>query len=386
MRLASLLPCGLAALALAAEPLRGIPEDVLVAVRVSYDTAAKSKLHPAMKAMQRRMEAAAERLNPGQVQAGKDLQAKLGATEDGAHHLDLGVRITPGAGAPELAFFGAMRLEMSKAKFDAFAKEQGASPVAVGGASGWDLASLFGALQKLSGAPEQIPLEAILQTPHAVMMPADGVILVAPVAELGKTLDRWNGKAASLALPAATEAGAAATPLCHTTVHADVAKMATLDDTESDTPPGAPAEPFAGGMTRAGLHLGEDAKDLRLLVGATFGTEAQAKLAADQVRAFLPIGAMATMPADEDDEDTRFMKAEAAALLGSVKVEQQGTELRLLASHDLDRCKALLGKFEKQVLATLEAAAPGPALPPPADAPAVAPKVEADKKTDQKGR
>ncbi len=384
MRLTSLLPCGLTALALAAEPLRGIPEDVLVGVRISYDTAAKSQLHPAMKAMQRRLEAAAEKLNPGQIQAGKDLQAKLGTTEDGAHHLDLGVRITPGTDAPDLAFFGAMRLEMSKAKFDAFAKEQGASPVAVGGASGWDLASLFGALQKLSGAPEQIPLEAILQTPHAVMMPADGVILVAPVAELGKTLDRWNGKARSLTLPAGTEAGAAATPLCHTTVHADVAKMAALDNEAPE--PGAPAEPFAGGMTRAALHLGEDAKDVRLLAGATFGSEAQAKLAADQVRAFLPIGAMATMPADEDDEDTRFMKAEAAALLGSVKVEQQGAELRLLASHGVERCKAILGKLEKQVLATLEAAAPGPALPPPADAPAIAPKVEADKKTDQKGR
>ena len=384
MRLASLLPCGLAALALAAEPLRGIPDDVLVGVRISYDTAAKSKLHPAMKAMQRRMEAAAERLNPGQVQAGKELQARLGAAEDGAHHLDLGVRVTAGAAGPDIAFFGAMRLEMSKAKFDAFAKQQGAASVAAEGASGWDLASLFGALQKVSGAPEQIPLESILQSPHAVMMPADGVLLVAPVAELGKTLDRWNGKTASLALPAGTEAGAAATPLCHTTVHANVAKMAALDTEAAEA--GAPAEPFAGGMTRAALHLGEDATDVRLLAGASFATEAQAKLAADQVRAFLPIGAMATMPADEDDEDTRFLKAEAAALLGSVKVEQQGAELRLLANHGVERCKALLGKLEKQVLATLEAAAPGPALPPPAGAPAVDSKAEADKKTDQKGR
>lgn len=384
MRLASLLPCGLAALALAAEPLRGIPDDVLVGVRISYDTAAKSKVQPAMKAMQRRLEAAAERLNPGQVQAGKDLQASLGAAEDGAHHLDLGVRVTAGAAGPDIAFFGAMRLEMSKAKFDAFAKQQGAASVAADGAAGWDLASLLGALQKVSGAPEQIPLEAILQSPHAVMMPADGVLLVAPVAELGKTLGRWNGKAASLALPATTEAGAAATPLCHTTVHADVAKMAALDTEAAEA--GAPAEPFAGGMTRAALHLGEDATDVRLLAGATFATEAQAKLAADQVRAFLPIGAMATMPADEDDEDTRFLKAEAAALLGSVMVNQQGAELQLVAKHGVERCKAILGKLEKQVLATLEAAAPGPAIPPPAGAPAVAPKPEADKKTDQKGR
>ena len=90
------------------------------------------------------------------------------------------------------------------------------------------------------------------------------------------------------------------------------------------------------------------------------------------------------MPASPGGE--RRVEAEAAALLGSVKVEQQGAELRLLANHGVERCKALLGKLEKQVLATLEAAAPGPALPPPAGAPAVDSKAEADKKTDQKGR
>lgn len=384
MRLASLLPCGLAALALAAEPLRGIPEDVLVGVRISYDTAAKSKLHPAMTAMQGRLAEAGERLNPGQAKAGKELQAKLGLRDDAMRHLDLGVRVTGGTAGPDLAFFGAMRLDMDKAKFDAFAKERGASAVAADGASGWELASLLGALQQATGAPEQIPLGALLQAPHAVMMPADGVLLVAPVAELGKTLERWNGKAASLSLPASTEAGAAATPLCHTTVHADIAKMAALDTETAE--PGAPAEPFAGGMTLGALNIGEDAKNLRILLAATFGTEGQAKLAADQVRAFLPVGAMAAMPADEDDEDTRFLKGEAAAFVAGIQVEQKGAELRILASHGLERCQAILGKLEKQILATLEAAAPGPALPPPAGAPAVSPKVEPGKKTDQKGR
>ena len=383
MRLTSLLPCGLAALALAAEPLRGLPEDVVVGARISYDTAAKSRLHPAMRAMQQRLAEAAERLNPGQAQAGKDLQAKLGLKDDGMRHLDLGVRVAANETGPDLAFFAAVRLDMGKAKFDAFAKERGASPVAVQGASGWDLASLVGVLQQAAGAPDQLPLASLLQTPHAVMMPADGVLLVAPVAELGKTLERWNGKAPSLALPAAAEAAAASVPLCHTTVHADVARMAALDTAAPE--PGVPAEPFAGGMTRGGLHLGEDASDLRVLLTAAFANEAQAKLAAEQVRAFLPIASMAAMPADEDDEDTRFLKAEGAALVGTVKVEQQGAELRILASHGLERCKAILGKLEKQILATLGGATPGPALPPPADSPAVAPRSDTGKET-QKGR
>ena len=384
MRLTSLLPCGLAALALAAEPLRGIPEDAQIGFRVSYDTAAKSQLHPAMRAMQQRLAAAAEKLDPAQAKAGKDLQAKLGLKDDGAHHLDLGVRLKAGETGPDLAFFAALKVEMSKAKFDAFAKERGASAVAVEGASGWDLATLFGALQQATGAPEQIPVESLLQTPHAILMPADGVLLVAPVAELGKTLARWNGKAPSLALPAATEAGAAATPLCHTTANVDMAKVTEFNAASGETDSGA--EPFAGGMTRGALHVGEDAKDVRLLATATYGSEAQAKQAADEVRAFLPIGAMVAMPAEDDDDNARFLKAELGALIGSVTVEQTGAELRLSARHGIERCKAIVAKLESQVLATLEGVAPGEALPPPADAPTVAPKSEKAAEKAEKGR
>jgi hypothetical protein len=205
-------------------------------------------------------------------------------------------------------------------------------------------------------------------------MPADGVVLVAPVAELGKTLARWNGKTPSLALPAATESGAAATPLCHTTVHVDMATLTALNPASGEADAGA--EPLAGGMTRGAIHLGEDAKDVRLLATATYGSEAQAKQAADEVRAFLPIGSMVAMPAEEDDEDARFLKAELGALIGGVTVEQTGAELRISARHGVERCKAIVAKLETQVLATLEAAAPGTALPPPADAPMLGTKPE----------
>lgn len=355
------LPCLAAALLLprleAADALRGVPADVDAGMSVSYDTAAKSRLHPALRALQDRMDRVAEQGDPDAHRRNKALAERLGLTRDSSHHLDLGFRVRPGAdGEPSVAFFAAARIDMRKSAFDAFAREQGVSPVVGGDLSGWDIGSLFPALYRaVSGNDLGATPEGMLDG-HAVAMPADNVILVAPVRELGRAHQAWLGKAPSYAYPARVSREADAVPLRHTTVFAPVGKMIPA---EPDAKSGDPA----GGLQEVAIHLGESPSDILLVASATYRTEAQAKLAAEQLRALLPIAALGLQPSEEDDESAKFLKAEAAAFLSTLKVERSDVALRLTASHPLARSEKLVGRMETLLQEITGAQAAPPARP-----------------------
>lgn len=379
MRLPALLATLLSALALplpAAGELRGIPSDIDIAASISYETAAKSKLHPALQSMQRRMEKVAAEADPEAHRRNQALAKALGVTPDSNRNLDIGVRLGEGAGGPEVAVFAVARIDMRKAGFDAFAKSQGVSPVVLGDLSGWELKSLLPALmQVVSGSAEETALPADVLEGYAVAMPSDNLLLVAPVRELAKVHDAWRGKAPSYAFPEPARRLADATPLCHTRLHADLARVLSTAPDE--------VEP-AGGLRSATLHLGEDSKSVLIAGAAAYRTEAQAKLGAEQLRALIPIAGMAAIPADEDDETTRFLKGELAALLAAVKVTQEGASLRIEAGHPLDRMEKLLAKAETFLA---EIAAAGGAAPAPAPARPAAKLEPAEAQKDgQKGR
>lgn len=356
------LPCVAATLILArlgaAEPLRGVPADVDVGMSVSYDTAAKSRLHPALQALQDRMDRLAEQNDPEAYRRNKAFADRLGLTRNSSHHLDLGIRIRPGAdGAPSVAFFAAARIDMRKSAFDAFAKQQGVSPVAVGDLSGWDIASLFPALYRaVSGNDLGASPEGMFEG-HAVAMPADNILLVAPVRELGLAHDAWRGKAPSYAFPGRVAQEADAIPLRHTTVFAPVGRMIPAEAAAAGA---AKREEPAGGLQEAAIHLGESPADILVVGSATYRTEGQAKLAAEQLRALVPVATLAALPAEEDDENTRFLKAELGALLATLKVERTDAALRITASHPLARAEKLVGRLETvlQDLAGAQPAAP----------------------------
>jgi len=375
------LPCLVAALLgprlAAAEPLRGVPADVDVGLSVSYDVAAKSRLRPSLQALLDRMDRLAEQNDPDGFRRNKAFADRLGLSRDSSHHLDLGLRVRPGAdGAPSVAFFAAARIDMRKAAFDAFAREQGVSSVAVDGISGWDIARLFPALYRaVSGNDLGAAPEGIFEG-HAVAMPADNILLVAPVRELGRAHEAWLGKAPSYAFPGRVSREADAVPLRHTTLYAPVGKMIPA---EAAGAADAKAEEPAGGLQEAALHLGESPSDILLVGSATYRTEAQAKLAAEQLRALVPIATMAALPAEEDDETTKFLKAELGALVATLKVERADAVLRLTASHPLDRADKLLSKMD-----TLLQAAAGQAAPPARPAAKLEPA--AAEKTPEKPR
>lgn len=358
MRFPALLPLLLVTFAFANETLRGIPENVSLATRISYDTAGKSQLAPTLKAMQKRMEVMATQLDPAGAKANQELQARLGLTPEGNRQLDLGLRITldatsPGSG-PQFACFAVYQHEGKKAAFETFAKASNASPIAFTGGTAWELSTVIRAVLGANlAAPTDLPLEAFAD--HALFMPENGVMVIAPIRELPLALACWNQKSPSHPFPAALTALAKATPLSHTTVSAKVSDFTQLmaEDLSQASEPDAPATPPAGGMTQAGLVLGEDAQNLLLRATMTYGNAELAKGAAEQIKGFVPMGSMLAMPNDQDDADTQVIKAQVGRFINSLKVEQEGTQVRLAMQHSLEDMKVLILQLEKQLMASL---------------------------------
>jgi len=376
MRLSALVPILLATLALAAEPLRGIPEDVSLAGRISYDTAAKSQLAPLVKALQTRMEGLAAQMDPAAAKANKELQTRLGLTPEGNHQVDLGVRVSldtsQGLDEPQFRVFVVFKHEGKKSALDTFAKESNASPIAFTGGTAWELSTVMGAvIGANAGSPANLPLESFAE--HALFMPEDGVMILAPIRELPLALACWNRKSPSHQLPAPVETLARNTPLSHTVFSANIVQLAKLlaDDSSQATEAGAPVSPPAGGMTQAGLIIGEDAKNVLLRASMNYADADLAKLAADQIRGFVPMGSMLAMPNDQDDADTQQIKAQMGRVINSLKVEQEGSQVRLSLQHSLEDMKVLMAQLEKQLITSLQSpptATPPPAVPAPAKA------------------
>ncbi len=374
MRLPALLPVLLATLALAAEPLRGIPENVSLAGRISYDTAAKSQLAPLVKALQTRMEGLAAQMDPAAAKANKELQTRLGLTPEGNHQVDFGVRVTldsnQGTNEPQFTVFIVFKHEGKKSALDTFAKESNASPIAFTGGTAWELSTVMGAvIGANAGSPANLPLEAFAE--HALFMPEDGVMIIAPIRELPLALACWNRKSPSHQLPAPVETLARNTPLSHTIFSANILQLAKLlaDDVAQEA--GAPPSPPAGGMTQAGLIIGEDTKNVLLRASMNYADADLAKLAAEQIRGFVPMGSMLAMPNDQDDADTQQVKAQMGRVINSLKVEQEGSNVRLSLQHSLEDMKVLMAQLEKQLITSLQSlptATPAPAVPSPAKA------------------
>ena len=374
MRLPALLPILLATLAFAAEPLRGIPENVSLAGRISYDTAAKSQLAPLVKALQTRMEGLAAQMDPAAAKANKELQTRLGLTPEGNHQVDFGVRVTldsnQGTNEPQFTVFIVFKHEGKKSALDTFAKESNASPIAFTGGTAWELSTVMGAvIGANAGSPANLPLEAFAE--HALFMPEDGVMIIAPIRELPLALACWNRKSPSHQLPAPVETLARNTPLSHTIFSANILQLAKLlaDDVAQEA--GAPPSPPAGGMTQAGLIIGEDTKNVLLRASMNYADADLAKLAAEQIRGFVPMGSMLAMPNDQDDADTQLVKAQMGRVINSLKVEQEGSNVRLSLQHSLEDMKVLMAQLEKQLITSLQSlptATPAPAVPSPAKA------------------
>lgn len=374
MRLPTLLPLLLTTLALAAEPLRGIPEDVSLAGRISYDTAAKSQLAPLVKALQTKMEGLAAQMDPAAAKANKELQTRLGLTPEGNHQVDFGVRVTldtsQGTNEPQFTVFIVFKHEGKKSALDTFAKESNASPIAFTGGTAWELSTVMGAvIGANAGSPANIPLESFAE--HALFMPEDGVLIIAPIRELPLALACWNRKSPSHQLPAPIETLARNTPLSHTIFSANILQLAKLlaDDVVQEA--GAPSSPPAGGMTQAGLVIGEDTKNVLLRQAMNYADADLAKLAAEQIRGFVPMGSMLAMPNDQDDADTQQVKAQVGRFINSLKVEQEGSSIRLSMQHSLEDMKVLMAQLEKQLITSLQSlptATPPPTAPTPAKA------------------
>ncbi len=374
MRLPALLPLLLTTLALAAEPLRGIPEDVSLAGRISYDTAAKSQLAPLVKALQTKMEGLAAQMDPAAAKANKELQTRLGFTPEGNHQVDFGVRVTldtnQGTNEPQFTVFIVFKHEGKKSALDTFAKESNASPIAFTGGTAWELSTVMGAvIGANAGSPANLPLESFAE--HALFMPEDGVLIIAPIRELPLALACWNRKSPSHQLPAPVETLARNTPLSHTIFSANILQLAKLlaDDVAQEA--GAPPSPPAGGMTQAGLIIGEDTKNVLLRASMNYADADLAKLAAEQIRGFVPMGSMLAMPNDQDDADTQQVKAQMGRVINSLKVEQEGSNVRLSLQHSLEDMKVLMAQLEKQLITSLQSlptATPAPAVPSPAKA------------------
>ncbi len=359
MRITAVLAALGAALApplAAAGELRGIPTDVDLALSISHETAAKSRLHPALQAMQRRLERLAEQADPEASRRNKAFAASLGVTPGGSRHLDLGLRLRDGPDGPGVALFVAAHIEMRKAAFDAFARSQGVSPVAVGELTGWELRSVFPALLRaVSGQPDEAGLSAEMLEGYAVAMPADNLVLIAPIRELGRSHDTWRGKSPSYAFPEPVSRAAAAIPLCHTILHANLERILPI----------AAAEP-GGGLQSVSLHLGEDGKDVLVVARAAYRTEAQARLGAGQLRALIPVLGAASTPTEADDEAARLLKPEVAAFLASIRVEQADATLGVTAAHPIGRMEKLLSKAEVllgEIASSGGAGSPAPARP-----------------------
>lgn len=374
MRLPALLPLLLATLALAAEPLRGIPENVSLAGRISYDTAAKSQLAPLVKALQTKMEGLAAQMDPAAAKANKELQTRLGLTPESNHQVDFGVRVTldtnQDTNEPQFTVFIVFKHEGKKSALDTFAKESNASPIAFTGGTAWELSTVMSAvIGANAGSPANLPLESFAE--HALFMPEDGVLIIAPIRELPLALACWNRKSPSYQLPAPIETLARNTPLSHTIFSANILQLAKLlaDDVVQEA--GAPSSPPAGGMTQAGLVIGEDTKNVLLRAAMNYADADLAKLAAEQIRGFVPMGSMLAMPNNQDDADTQQVKAQVGRFINSLKVEQEGSSIRLSMQHSLEDMKVLMAQLEKQLITSLQSlptATPPPAVPTPAKA------------------
>lgn len=368
MRLPILVAATLAApLTLPAETLRGIPADVDAAVHISYDLAAKSQLHGAALALQKRMEKAAAQADPAAAKRNQELMDRLGLKTNSTHVIDIGFRALKPAGgegpdAERLGdFFGVCRIDLRKSVLDAFAKAEGVAPLTVGGATGWEFSKLGAALGKALGADDtSLSLLTSSLDDYAVVMPEDGVLVLAPVRELGKALDCWNGRKPSHELPGDAQGIIAATPLAHTQAHAGIRKIQQTIDPES-------LKDDKVGLRDGAFAMGEDSKELIIHVQAGFVDTAKAATAAQQVNASLAIGNLATAEAEEDDAETKFYKGEAAAFIAGITVRQDGDKMVIRSAFPLSRAKVLFEKLGEKAEQALREAAAGQAGAAPSE-------------------
>lgn len=361
MRLLPLVAAALLTpLAASAEPLKGIPADVDVGVHISYDEAAKSQLHPAMMALQKRMEKVARETDPVAVQRNKELMERLGLKPDSSpnHVIDFGLRVTQGKPAaegeqatPDFAVYAVMRLDMAKTAFDAFAKDQGVGPVVIGDTNGWESGKLVGALLKAmapEGGSQSETLESMLQD-YAIVMPEDKVLILCPVRDLANTVASWRGKGVSYELPAQTRTLAAGTPLPHTQAHGAVRKIQEIADPDS-------LKKDKAGLKDVSLVVGEDAKSLLIRANAGFIDKAKAEQAAKQITSVLAMGNLATAEEETDDEETKYYKMEAGIFLSGISVKQDGATVAIHSAFPLENAKALIARLGDKIEQTVREA------------------------------
>lgn len=329
-----------------AEPLRGIPADVDIAMHVSYDDAAKSQLYPVSQELQKRMEKLSEQLDPAGSKRGKELMDRLGVKPGSMRVLDLGVRLTKPADeseeGPDIAVFGVGRMDLTKAKFDAFAKSEGVAPLTMGGVNGWEFAKMAEAMFRIAGNEELSQALAGQLDGYAVAMPQDGVMIVCPVIELAKAAGSLAGKAPSFELPAAAQGLVKQTALPHSQLYGNARKIMEKAD------PGA-LKTDTSGLVDIVMAVGENEKSFLINGRAGFTDEAKAKLAVQQTTAFLAMANLGTAEEETDDEDTKYFKAEAAVFLGGIEVKQEGSALVLRSAYPIDRAKVLFRKLSTKI-------------------------------------
>lgn len=346
-----------APLTLPAEALKGIPADVDAALHISYDEAAKSQLYPVAQDLQKRMEKLGEQLDPAAAKRNKDLMERLGIKTNGTHSIDLGLRVTKGAtpeDEPAYAIFGVIRLDLTKASLDGFAKAEGVAPVSAGGVSGWEFGKLADAVLKALGAEEAAQVVNELKD-YAIAMPQDGLLIICPVRELGKASACLSGKAPSYDLPAETKNLANGASIAHSQLQAGIRKIQETVDPDS-------LKEDQNGLKDIAAVVGEDSKSFLISARAGFADEAKAKLAAQQITAALAMGNLATAESEEDDADTKFYKGEAATFLSGITVNQAGAGVIIRSAFPLDRAKVLFRKLgDKVEQMAREAAADKPA-------------------------
>jgi len=365
MRLLTLAAAALfTPLATSAAPLKGIPADVDVGMHISYDEAAKSKLHPTMQTLQKRMEKLTQEADPAGAQRNKELMERLGIKPDASHAVDIGVRVakgkTPAAdeetASPEFNVYIVARLDLRKAALDAFAKDQGVGPVVMGDISGWESSKLVGAILKVlaaEGGPSEMIESMLLE--YAVVMPEDNVLILCPVRDLAKTVACWRGKSASYELPAGARTLVSGTPLAHTQGHIAMRKMQETLDPES-------LKTDKAGLKDLAVVMGEDAKSVLIRVNASFIDEAKAKVGAQQINATLALGNLATAEEEADDSDTKYFKGEAAVFMSGITVKQEGATVAIHGTYPIENAQKLLAKIgEKAEQTVREVAAAGQA-------------------------
>lgn len=342
-----LLAAAVLALPLAspAEPLRGIPADVDVAMHISYDEAAKSQLYPVSQELQKRMEKLSEQLDPAGSKRGKELMERLGVKPNSMHTLDIGLRISKGASeeeGPDIAVFGVGRMDLTKEKFDAFAKSEGVAPVAMGGVNGWEAAKMAEAMFRIMGNEELSQALAGQMGEYAIAMPQDGVMIVCPVSQLAKAAGSLAGKTPSFELPAGAQGLVKQTGLAHTHLYGNARKIMETADPEA-------LKTDKSGIVDLAMAVGENEKHFLINGRASFTDEAKAKVAAQQTSAFLAMANLGTAEEETDDEDAKYYKAEAAVFLSGIEVRQEGASIVLRTAYPIDRAKVLFRKMSAKV-------------------------------------